>query len=113
MKRGKKALWSGGYAGGSGEALSKLSVSHPFDRRLAAHDLAGTRAHARGLRRAGLLTAGALARIEKGLKTIAREIGCSVRLSQSTSVSRWLVMPRARTSRGLAPAASSAWRALV
>ena len=74
MKRGKKALWGGGYAGGSGEALSKLSVSHPFDRRLAAHDLAGTRAHARGLRRAGLLTAGALARIEKGLKTIAREI---------------------------------------
>ena len=31
MKRGKKALWGGGYAGGSGEALSKLSVSHPFD----------------------------------------------------------------------------------
>jgi len=74
MKRGKKALWGGGYAGGSGEALSKLSVSHSFDRRLAAQDLAGTRAHARGLRRAGLLTAGALARIEKSLKTIAREI---------------------------------------
>jgi argininosuccinate lyase len=74
MKRKAKALWGGGYAGGSGEALSKLSVSHPFDRRLAAHDLAGTRAHARGLRRAGFLTAGALARIEKGLKTIEREI---------------------------------------
>jgi argininosuccinate lyase len=69
-----KALWGGGYEGGPGGALSKLSVSHPFDRRLAAHDIAGTRAHALGLSRAGLLTAKALARIEKGLKTIEREI---------------------------------------
>lgn len=76
MKRRKRAraLWGGGYAGGTGEALAKLSVSHPFDRRLAAQDIAGTRAHARGLRRAGLLTAAALARIEKGLKKIAKEI---------------------------------------
>ena len=36
MKRRKKALWGGGYAGGSGEALAKISVSHPFDRRLVA-----------------------------------------------------------------------------
>jgi hypothetical protein len=70
MKRGKKALWGGGYAGGSGEALSRLSVSYAFDRRLAAHDLAGTRAHARGLRRAGLLTAGSAH--EALLKTIER-----------------------------------------
>ncbi len=76
MKRRKRAraLWGAGYAGATGEALSKLSVSHPFDRRLAAEDIAGTRAHARGLRRAGLLTAGALARIQKGLKTIEKEI---------------------------------------
>lgn len=76
MKHEKRAraLWSGGYAGGTGEALAKLSVSHAFDRRLATQDIAGTRAHARGLRRAGLLTAAALARIEKGLKTIAKEI---------------------------------------
>jgi argininosuccinate lyase len=76
VKRRRKArpLWGGGYAAEPGRALSKLSVSHPFDRRLAAHDLAGTRAHARGLRRAGLLSKGALARIERGLKTIEREI---------------------------------------
>ena len=76
MKRTKRAraLWGAGFAGPTGEALSKLSVSHPFDRRLAREDIAGTRAHASGLRRAGLLTAGALARIQKGLKTIEKEV---------------------------------------
>ncbi len=75
MKRRRRApLWGGGYAGESGKALSKLSVSHPFDRRLAAYDIAGTRAHARGLHRAGLLSASALARIEKGLTAIEKEI---------------------------------------
>ena len=76
MKRQRrgKALWGGGYASAPGEALAKLSLSHPFDRRLARHDIAGTRAHARALRRAGLLTKAALARIEKALKTIESEI---------------------------------------
>ena len=73
-KRRVRPLWGGGYAAEPGRALSKLSVSHPFDRRLAAHDLAGTRAHARGLHRAGLLSRSALSRIERGLKTIEREI---------------------------------------
>src|SRR5439155_14385009 len=69
-----RALWGGGYASEPGRALSKLSVSHPFDRRLAAQDIAGTRAHARGLSRSGLLPKSALARIERGLKTIESEI---------------------------------------
>ena len=69
-----RALWGAGFTGATGEALSRLSVSHPFDRRLAAEDIAGTRAHARGLARARLLTAGALARIQRGLTTIEKEI---------------------------------------
>ncbi len=77
-KKGKRPrgqpLWGGGYAGGPGKALSELSVSHGFDRRLAPHDIAGTRAHLRGLRRAGLLSAGALARLERTLTAIAKEI---------------------------------------
>ncbi len=73
-RRRARPLWGGGYAGGPGKALSKLSISHPFDRRLAAYDIAGTRAHARGLHRAGLLSARALARIEKGLTAIEKEI---------------------------------------
>ena len=73
-KRREKALWGGGYAAAPGEALAKLSLSHPFDRRLATHDIAGTRAHGRALQRAGLLTKAALARIEKALKTVEKEI---------------------------------------
>jgi argininosuccinate lyase len=72
-RRGK-ALWGGGFEAGPGEALARLSLSHPFDRRLAKADLAGTLAHARGLARSGLLSKGDLVRIEKGLRTIAREI---------------------------------------
>ena len=72
-KRGKP-LWAGGYAKGPGEALARISLSHPFDRRLAAEDIAGSRAHARGLRRSGLLSKADLARIEKALSRIEREI---------------------------------------
>ena len=73
-KKPRKALWGGGFEKEPGEALARLSVSHPFDRRLAAADIRGSLAHARGLRRAGLLSKSALARIEKGLKAIGREI---------------------------------------
>ncbi len=69
-----RALWAGGFADAPGEALSRLSVSHRFDRRLAQLDLAGSLAHARGLARAGLLPAAALAKIQRGLAAIGREI---------------------------------------
>ena len=49
-------LWGGRFEGGPAEAMFALSVSTHFDWRLARHDLAGSRAHARALRRAGLLT---------------------------------------------------------
>ena len=74
MTRQRKALWGAGFDRGPGEALSRLSVSHPFDRRLVVQDLRGSRAHARGLARTGLLTKRALAQIEKALKTIEKEI---------------------------------------
>ena len=69
-----KPLWGGGYEAAPGEALAKLSLSHPFDRRLAKGDLAGTRAHARALYRAGLLTRSERSRIEKAVKRIEAEI---------------------------------------
>jgi argininosuccinate lyase len=48
-------LWGGRFAGGPSEALAALSRSTHFDWRLAPYDLAGSRAHARVLARAGLL----------------------------------------------------------
>ena len=49
------SLWGGRFAGAPADALAALSKSTHFDWRLAAYDIAGSRAHARVLRRAGLL----------------------------------------------------------
>ncbi|MGL5911076.1 MAG: argininosuccinate lyase, partial [Phycicoccus sp.] len=51
----RAALWGGRFTGGPADALVELSRSTRFDWRLAPYDLAGSRAHARVLHRAGLL----------------------------------------------------------
>ncbi len=50
------ALWGGRFADGPSPELAALSRSTHFDWRLAPYDLAGSKAHARVLHRAGLLT---------------------------------------------------------
>ncbi|MFC4337937.1 argininosuccinate lyase [Salininema proteolyticum] len=50
------ALWGGRFSGGPAEALQALNDSIGFDWRLAPYDIAASQAHARVLRRAGLLT---------------------------------------------------------
>jgi argininosuccinate lyase len=47
-------LWEG-RLGGTADEVMAFTVSLPFDRRLAADDLTGSRAHVRGLGRAGVL----------------------------------------------------------
>ncbi len=49
-------LWGARFGGGPSEVLARLSVSVHFDWRLAPYDLAASRAHARVLARADLLT---------------------------------------------------------
>ncbi|MBN2621804.1 MAG: argininosuccinate lyase [Acidimicrobiales bacterium] len=64
MQRGRRddrgapvsTLWHGRFEGGPAADLLAFTVSLDYDRRLAADDLAGSRAHVRGLGRAGLLT---------------------------------------------------------
>jgi argininosuccinate lyase len=51
-----KPLWHGRFGVGPAEALMALSVSLPFDQRLAHDDLAGSRAHVDMLASVGLLT---------------------------------------------------------
>src|ERR1700760_2838582 len=53
---GATRLWGGRFAAGPADALARLSVSVQFDWRLARYDLLASRAHARVLHRAGLLT---------------------------------------------------------
>ncbi|RPF27968.1 argininosuccinate lyase [Georgenia muralis] len=55
------SLWGGRFAGGPADALAALSRSTHFDWRLARYDLAGSRAHARVLHTAGLLSENDLA----------------------------------------------------
>ncbi|MEJ2857399.1 MULTISPECIES: argininosuccinate lyase [unclassified Saccharothrix] len=50
------SLWGGRFASGPADAMALLSASTHFDWRLAPYDIKGSRAHARVLHRAGLLT---------------------------------------------------------
>nr|WP_214059478.1 argininosuccinate lyase [Nocardioides aquaticus] len=64
------ALWGGRFADGPSPELEALSRSTHFDWRLTPYDLAGSRAHARALHRAGLLDDEALAVLLGGLDAL-------------------------------------------
>ena len=67
-------LWGGRFAGGPAEAMAALSRSTQFDWRLARYDLAGSRAHARALHRAGLLGADELDAMVAGLDRLEADV---------------------------------------
>ncbi|RZQ62915.1 argininosuccinate lyase [Amycolatopsis suaedae] len=71
---GKVALWGGRFASGPAEAMAALSASTHFDWRLAPYDIAGSRAHARVLRTAGLLTDAELDAMLKALDVLADDV---------------------------------------
>ena len=48
-------LWEGRISAGMADAVADFTVSLPFDRTLAVDDLAGSRAHVKGLGKAGIL----------------------------------------------------------
>src|SRR3954451_6714102 len=67
-------LWGGRFAGGPRPELEALSRSTHFDWRLAGYDLAGSRAHARVLHSAGLLTDAELTGLLDGLDELDRRV---------------------------------------
>lgn len=71
---GDVRLWGGRFADGPAEALEKLSASVHFDWRLAPYDIAGSRAHARVLHKAGLLTEDELRQMLAGLDALERDV---------------------------------------
>src|SRR5579859_829278 len=75
LTEGSTRLWGGRFRGGPAEALARLSLSVHFDWRLAPYDLAGSRAHARVLARAGLLDATELGRMLAALDDL--EAACA------------------------------------
>ena len=72
MTKAPTRLWGGRFEGGPADALARLSVSVQFDWRLAPYDLLGSRAHARVLGRAGLLTDDELAKMLAALDDLER-----------------------------------------
>jgi argininosuccinate lyase len=67
-------LWGGRFAGGPSDALAKLSVSVHFDWRLAPYDLQASKAHARVLHGAGLLTDDEATRMLLALDELAEAV---------------------------------------
>ncbi|MFT4299520.1 MAG: argininosuccinate lyase [Aeromicrobium sp.] len=72
--QGKTRLWGGRFDSGPSPELTELSRSTHFDWRLAPYDIEGSRAHARVLHRAGLLTDDDLAAMLAGLDALAADV---------------------------------------
>lgn len=68
------ALWGGRFKSGPSPELARLSKSTQFDWRLADDDIAGSRAHARALGNAGLLSNDELNRMEMALNELQRRV---------------------------------------
>ncbi|TDW86786.1 argininosuccinate lyase [Kribbella pratensis] len=68
------ALWGARFSGGPADALAALSKSTDFDWRLAPYDIAGSKAHAKVLHRAGLLTDDDLAAMLEGLDGLLADV---------------------------------------
>ena len=67
-------LWHGRFEGGPAEELMAFTVSLPFDSRLAVDDIAGSRAHVRGLGRAGILDDIEVTAVLDALDTVEAEL---------------------------------------
>ncbi|WP_036500714.1 argininosuccinate lyase [Nocardia aobensis] len=68
------ALWGGRFASGPAAAMAALSKSTHFDWALAPHDIRASKAHARVLHKAGLLSETDLAGMLDGLDRLAADV---------------------------------------
>lgn len=68
-------MWGGRFDRSPAGIMEEINVSVDFDKRLAAEDIAGSRAHIRMLAATGIISEADLTAILKGLDEIAREIG--------------------------------------
>ncbi len=68
------AMWGGRFASGPDAIMEAINASIGFDRRMAAQDIAGSRAHAAMLAAQGIITDSDAEAIREGLLTILSEI---------------------------------------
>jgi argininosuccinate lyase len=69
-----QSMWGGRFSVKPSELMQAINVSIGFDRRLAAQDIEGSRAHAAMLAAAGVLSAADAAKIQDGLNRIEAEM---------------------------------------
>ncbi|MEO1468011.1 MAG: argininosuccinate lyase [Pseudomonadota bacterium] len=67
-------MWGGRFAAGPAAVMEAINASIGFDQRLAAQDIAGSRAHAAMLAAQGIIAAEDAAAIDRGLLEVAAEI---------------------------------------
>lgn len=66
--------WAGRFDAPTAAIVERFTTSLPVDRQLYPHDIAGSRAHVRGLADARLLTPREAARLDRGLVRVLREL---------------------------------------
>ena len=67
-------MWGGRFAAGPDSVMEAINASIDFDKRMAAEDIAGSRAHAAQLAARGIITAEDAAAIDAGLAQVLEEI---------------------------------------
>jgi argininosuccinate lyase len=67
---GANTMWGGRFAGGVDAIMEAINASIGFDKRLAAQDIAGSRAHAAMLAAQGIISAEDAQAIDTGLQRI-------------------------------------------
>lgn len=68
------SMWGGRFSGAPGELMQAINVSIGFDRRLATHDIRGSRVHAAMLADQGIISPADGAEIQRGLGLVEQEI---------------------------------------
>lgn len=66
-------LWGGRFTGATDPLMELYNASLPYDKKMYAADLEGTRVYTSALQKLGLLTAAELSEIHRGLKEIGKE----------------------------------------
>jgi argininosuccinate lyase len=84
MATNEGSLWGGRFSSGPSPELVRLSKSTHFDWRLALYDITGSRAHARALAKAGLLTKSDLVDMLVGLDRVAAELESGALVAQES-----------------------------
>lgn len=74
MSNTSNAMWGGRFAAGPDAIMEAINASIGFDRRLAAQDIAGSRAHAAMLAATGIISTKDAEAIREGLLTVLSEI---------------------------------------